>query len=88
MKERSGEARTETIRNRKVELLIVPTARAIELLQQKQTGTVPARATYCAFIHLSEPATLTDTLEMKTCRGLASAVPRCSVETNRGPAFL
>src|SRR5579864_3229188 len=43
---------------------------------------------YCAFIQLSEPVSLTDTSEKKMCTGLPSAVPRCSVETSRGPAFL
>ncbi len=43
---------------------------------------------YCAGIHLSEPVSLTATSEIKMCRGLPSAVPRCSVETSRGPAFL
>jgi len=43
---------------------------------------------YCAFTHLSEPVNLTATSVMKMCRGLPSAVPRCSVEINRGPAFL
>src|SRR5216683_5207998 len=46
------------------------------------------RATYCAFIQVSEPVSLTDTSERKICRGLTSAVPRCSVEISRGPAFL
>ena len=35
---------------------------------------------YCALIQLSEPASFTATSEMKICRGLPSAVPRCSVE--------
>ena len=43
---------------------------------------------YSAFIQASEPVSLTDTSERKMCRGLPSAVPRCSVETSRGPAFL
>jgi hypothetical protein len=47
-----------------------------------------SEAVYCAGIHLSDPVTLTATSEMKMCRGLPSAVPRCSVEISRGPAFL
>src|ERR1700733_3124452 len=45
-------------------------------------------AIYCAFIQVSEPVTLTATSVMKMCRGLPSAVPRCSVENRSGPAFL
>ena len=45
-------------------------------------------STYCAFIHLSDPVSLTATSVRKMCRGLPSAVPRCSVENSRGPAFL
>jgi len=47
-----------------------------------------SEAVYCAFIQLSDPVTLTATSEMKMCRGLPSAKPRCSVENSRGPAFL
>src|SRR5580700_11439215 len=43
---------------------------------------------YCAGVHLSEPVNFTATSEMKMCRGFPSAVPRCSVEMRRGPAFL
>lgn len=43
---------------------------------------------YCAGIHLSDPATLTATFENERCKGLSSAVPRCSVEKSSGPAFL
>src|SRR5208282_4325599 len=39
---------------------------------------------YCAFIQVSEPANLTDTSEMKMCRGLPSAVPRCVTAEFRG----
>jgi hypothetical protein len=42
---------------------------------------------YCAGIHLSEPDSLTAKFVMKMCKGLPSAVPRCSVEMSRGPAF-
>ncbi len=45
-------------------------------------------ASYCAFIHVSDPTSLTDTFEKKRCTGSPSAVPRCSVEKRRGPAFL
>jgi hypothetical protein len=44
--------------------------------------------TYCAMIHLSDPVSLTATLVRKMWSGLPSAVPRCSVENSRGPAFL
>jgi hypothetical protein len=43
---------------------------------------------YCALIQLSDPVNLTDTLEKKTCMGLPSPVPRCSVEISREPTFL
>ncbi len=43
---------------------------------------------YCAFIQVSEPVSFTAKSVMKMCRGLPSAVPRCSVEISRGPAFL
>src|ERR1700733_12890968 len=43
---------------------------------------------YSALIQVSEPVSFTDTSEMKMCSGLPSAVPRCSVENSRGPAFL
>jgi len=43
---------------------------------------------YFAFTHESDPASFTATSEMKMCSGLPSAVPRCSVEISRGPAFL
>jgi len=45
-------------------------------------------AAYCAGIHLSEPVSLTATLVKKMWSGAPSAVPRCSVETKSGPAFL
>ncbi len=47
-----------------------------------------AEAVYCGFVQVSDPVSLTATPEMKMCRGLPSAVPRCSVEISRGPAFL
>ncbi len=43
---------------------------------------------YSALIQVSEPVSLTDTSEKKMCKGLPSAVPRCSVEISKGPAFL
>lgn len=43
---------------------------------------------YSAFVHVLEPVTLKDTSDTKMCKGLPSAVPRCSVEISRGPAFL
>src|SRR5260370_3951842 len=39
---------------------------------------------YCAFIQVSEPVSFTAKSVMKMCRGLPSAVPRCSVEISRG----
>jgi hypothetical protein len=42
----------------------------------------------CASTHLSDPASLTATLVNERWKGLPSAVPRCSVEMRRGPAFL
>src|SRR5215472_10120563 len=55
-----------------------------EIGQKEPSG---AEATYCAFIQVSEPATLTATSEKKTRIGLPSANPRRSVEMRRGPAF-
>ena len=43
---------------------------------------------YFASIQASDPVSLTATPEIKMCSGLPSAVPRCSVEISRGPAFL
>ena len=43
---------------------------------------------YFASIQVSDPVSFTATFVMEMCRGLPSAVPRCSVETSRGPAFL
>ena len=57
------------------------------LVTTSMDGTNP-RLSYCASIHLSEPTSLTDTFEKKIRAGLPSAVPRWSVETSRGPAFL
>jgi len=65
--------------------------RDLPKLSSSCTTVVIARqrlAAYCASIHLSEPASLTETSEIKMCRGLPSAVPRCSVENRIGPAFL
>ena len=45
-------------------------------------------ASYCASIHLSDPASLTATFEKDTRTGAPSAVPRWSVEKRSGPAFL
>ena len=47
-----------------------------------------APSSYFASTQVSDPVTLTATSEMKICSGLPSAVPRCSVEIRRGPAFL
>jgi hypothetical protein len=47
-----------------------------------------ANAPYRSFTHLSDPSSLTATLEKEMCTGLPSAVPRCSVEIRSGPAFL
>src|SRR5215475_6609806 len=41
-----------------------------------------------ALTHLSEPVSLTATSDRKMCRGLPSALPRCSVEMSSGPAIL
>src|SRR5260370_39521099 len=46
------------------------------------------RFSYFASIHLSDPVSLTARSEMKIRSGLPSAVPRWSVEIERGPAFL
>ncbi len=54
----------------------------------KDTGGATSEAVYCAFVQVSDPVSLTATPEMKMCRGLPSAVPRCSDEISRGPAFL
>ena len=43
---------------------------------------------YFASIQVFEPVSLTATSDKKMCSGLPSAVPRCSVEISRGPAFL
>ena len=43
---------------------------------------------YCAFIHVSDPVSLTATSEKNSWNGPPSAVPRWSVEISRGPAFL
>src|SRR6185312_6369011 len=43
---------------------------------------------YLASIQAFEPFSLTATFVKKRCRGLPSAVPRCSVEMRMGPAFL
>lgn len=57
------------------------------VLQREQLQLASYRATYCAFIHLSDPVTLTATSEKNTRIGLPSALPRRSVEISRGPAF-
>src|SRR5262249_53104412 len=56
----------------------------------KRHGFLPSPAVsfYCALIQASEPVTFTATSVRKTRVGLPSAVPTCSVETRRGPAFL
>jgi len=58
-----------------------------DFLQGKRRGGTHLYV-YCAGIHLSEPVSLTETSEIKMCRGLPSAKPRCSVENRIGPAFL
>ena len=47
-----------------------------------------SRVPYFASTHVSDPASLKATFEKKIRAGLPSAVPRCSVETRSGPAFL
>jgi hypothetical protein len=49
---------------------------------------VSPRVSYCAFVQVSDPTSLTATFVKKIRAGLPSAVPRWSVEKNRGPAFL
>lgn len=53
------------------------------LLSKQGVGFV-----HSAFIQVSEPVSLTATSVKKIRAGLPSAVPRWSVETRRGPAFL
>jgi len=55
---------------------------------KQQAHCLLARSSYFASIQVSDPVSFTDTSEIKMCRGLPSAVPRCSVEMSRGPAFL
>jgi hypothetical protein len=64
------------------------TTSAMRELPEKLGFTNILPFVYCAGIHLSDPVSLTATSEKKTCRGLPSAVPRCSVENRIGPAFL
>src|SRR5271163_4518641 len=58
----------------------------------KELGSLIARTSpshvHCALIQFSDPVTLTDTSEKEIRRGFPSAVPGCSVEIRRGPAFL
>jgi hypothetical protein len=51
-------------------------------------ATRPFDVLYCAFIHVSDPVSLTATSVKNSWNGPPSAVPRCSVEISRGPAFL
>jgi hypothetical protein len=65
-------------------------ARGFDLLPdrvQKRPGLLPP-VSYCAFTHVSDPTSLTDTSEKKIRSGWPSAVPRRSIERRRGPAFL
>ena len=50
--------------------------------------SAPLSVVYCAFIQVSDPASLTATFVKKIRAGLPSAVPRWSVEKSSGPAFL
>jgi hypothetical protein len=59
-----------------------------DFLQGKTQRAGPTPYVYCACIHLSDPVSLTAASEIKMCRGLPSAKPRCSVENRIGPAFL
>ena len=47
-----------------------------------------ARLSYSAFIQLSDPVNFTATFVKVRVIGAPSAVPLCSVEKRRGPAFL
>src|SRR5262249_36492232 len=58
---------------------------SLEILIPK---TLSAKSPYCPFTPLSDPASFTATFEKKIFAGFPSAVPRWSVETSRGPAFL
>ena len=51
-------------------------------------GLERAASSYCASVQVSDPVSLKDTFEKKIRHGLPSAIPRWSVETSRGPAFL
>jgi len=63
--------------------------RNVRILQfPSHSETASCGAPYWALIHVSEPVSLTATSVRKMCKGLPSAVPRCSVENSRGPAFL
>ena len=63
-------------------------SRLPELIRTSETNCPKEAPVYCAFTQVSEPATLTATSEKKSRSGPPSAVPLCSVETRRGPAFL
>ena len=59
-----------------------------QFLHYGSNRPIETSVAYFASIQVSEPASLTATSVMKMCSGLPSAVPRCSVEKSRGPAFL
>jgi hypothetical protein len=79
--------------NRPMALGVVP-GLSLERPGRRTAGSRPEAAglappaSYCAFTHLSDPTSLTDTFEKKNRSFLPSAVPRRSVEIRRGPAFL
>src|SRR3954464_10645438 len=64
-----------------------PEAKVFPAISRSRSAFIGLRV-YCAFVQVFEPVNLTDTSEIQICRGLPSAVPRCSVEISRGPAFL
>ena len=56
---------------------------------RQRTPESTAKVTsYCASTQVSDPVSLAATFEKKIRSGWPSAVPRCSVEMRRGPAFL
>src|SRR6516225_4148672 len=63
-------------------------AEARQLLHNGGDRAISVGTAYFASIQVSEPASLMATFVKKMCAGLPSAVPRCSVETRSGPAFL
>ena len=61
--------------------------RGVFVMRAARLGSLDA-VSYFASSHVSDPTSLTATFVKKRCSGLPSAVPRCSVEKRRGPAFL